>query len=81
MGKVSAIQTSHRLRMGREKPPVEENKGAVSLLSAGRGQETEQVKAMARDFPGGPVGKNPTADAGDVGSIPGLGRWHVLRGN
>ena len=35
MGKVSAIQTSNRLRMGREKPPAEENKGAVSLPPAG----------------------------------------------
>ena len=26
-----------------------------------------------RDFPGGPVVKNPPANAGDVGSIPGQG--------
>ena len=25
------------------------------------------------DFPGGPVVKNPPSDAGDTGSIPGLG--------
>ena len=25
-------------------------------------------------FPGGSVGKNPTANGGDVGSVPGLGR-------
>ena len=25
-----------------------------------------------RDFPGGPVVKNPTARAGDTGSIPGI---------
>ena len=29
------------------------------------------------DFPGGTVDKNPPADAGDPGSIPGLGRFHV----
>ena len=29
------------------------------------------------DFPGGPVVKNPPTDAGDTGSIPGLGRSHV----
>ena len=29
------------------------------------------------DFPGGPVVKN----AGDTGSIPGLGRSHMLRSN
>ena len=27
-----------------------------------------------RDFPGGAVVKNPHANAGDTGSIPGLGR-------
>ena len=30
------------------------------------------------DFPGGPVVKNPPANAGDMGLIPGLGRSHVL---
>ena len=28
------------------------------------------------DFPGGPVVKNPPAGAGDMSSIPGLGRFH-----
>ena len=28
-----------------------------------------------RDFPGGSVVKNPPANAGDTGSIPGLGRY------
>ena len=31
------------------------------------------------DFPGGPVVKNPPANAGDTGSIPDLGRSHVLQ--
>ena len=30
---------------------------------------------------GGPVFKNPAANAGDVGSIPGPGRFHIPRGN
>ena len=30
-----------------------------------------------RDFPGGSVVKNPPANAGDTGSIPGLGRSHM----
>ena len=34
---------------------------------------------MYRDFPGGTVVKNPPANAGDVGSSPGLGRSNVLR--
>ena len=31
------------------------------------------------DFPGGPMVKNPPTDAGDTGSIPGLGRSNVLQ--
>ena len=31
------------------------------------------------DFPGGPVVKNPLANAGDTGSIPGLERFHMPR--
>ena len=34
-----------------------------------------------RDFPGVAVVKNPPANAGDVGSSPGLGRSHVPRSN
>ena len=30
-----------------------------------------------KDFPGGPVVKNPPANAGDMGSIPGLGESHM----
>ena len=33
------------------------------------------------DFPGGAVDKKPPADAGNMGSIPGLGRFHVLWSN
>ena len=32
---------------------------------------------ILRDFPGGPVVKNLSANAGDVGSIPGPGRPHM----
>ena len=31
------------------------------------------------NFPGGTVGKNPFASAGDTGSIPGPGRFHMPR--
>ena len=34
-----------------------------------------------RDFPGGTVVKNPPANAEDTGSIPGLGRSHMLQSN
>ena len=33
------------------------------------------------DFPGGPVVEDPPARTGDMGSIPGPGRLHVLRNN
>ena len=32
-----------------------------------------------RGFPGGAVVENPPANAGDMGSSPGLGRSHMLR--
>ena len=35
------------------------------------------LKKEEQDFPGGPVAKNPPTNAGDVGSIPGLGRLHM----
>ena len=39
------------------------------------------VNKNNKDFPGGPVVKNPSADAGDTGSILGLGRFHMLQSN
>ena len=36
-------------------------------------------KRVYRDFPGGTVVKNPPANAGDTGSIPGTGRSHMPR--
>ena len=33
------------------------------------------------DFPGGPVVNNLPANAGDMGSIPDLGRFHMLWDN
>ena len=38
-------------------------------------------KIKSRDFPGGPVVKSLPANAGDTGSIPVWGRFHVLQGN
>ena len=38
-------------------------------------------EAKARGFPGGPGGENLPANAGDMGSIPGLGRSHMPRSN
>ena len=38
-------------------------------------------KIWVLDFPGGAMGKNPPANAGDIGSRPGPGRSHMLRSN
>ena len=38
-------------------------------------------KLHVRDFPGGSVDKNPPANAGDTGSIPGLEGSHILQSN
>ena len=37
------------------------------------------MKTTLWDVPGGTVGENPTANAGDTGLIPGLGRSHLPR--
>ena len=65
--------------------------GATSALEGGSGRHssvsitgvfltsTVQVKHKFWDFPSGPVVKNPPANAGDTGSIPGPGRSHMPR--
>ena len=40
-----------------------------------------KFESEMRDFPGGAVVKNPPANAGDSGSIPGPGRSHMLQSN
>ena len=37
--------------------------------------------SINKDFPGGAVVKNPPASAGDTGSIPGPGRFHMPQRN
>ena len=38
---------------------------------------TALIRRGQRDFPGGAVVKNPPANSGDTGSIPGGGRSHI----
>ena len=51
--------------------------GVSLLLGPFKGRAKEKKKktkeANMRDFPGGPVDKNPPSNAGDTGSIPGRG--------
>ena len=39
------------------------------------------LKISIMDFPGGAVVKNPPANAGDTGSSPGPGRFHMPQSN
>ena len=39
-----------------------------------------QLKNVLQDFTGGPVVRNPPANARNMGSIPGLGRFHMTWG-
>ena len=38
-------------------------------------------RSTSWDFPGGPTVRNPPASAGEMGSVPGPGRFHMPRGN
>ena len=38
------------------------------------------LKIKETDFPGSPAVKNPPANPGDMGSIPGPGRFHTFHG-
>ena len=46
-----------------------------------RGWKQSLKFIMPRDFPGGAVVGNLPANAGDMGSIPGLGRSHMPQSN
>ena len=39
------------------------------------------TRIEGEDFPGDSVDKNPSASVGDMGSIPGLGSFHIPRSN
>ena len=43
-----------------------------------KGRKGVWQKSGEMDFFGGAVGRNPPADAGDTGSIPRVGRFHML---
>ena len=54
------------------------------IIHRGLFQSAFQTKShvkTSRDFPGGPVVKNPPANAVDTGSIPGLRRFHMPQSN
>ena len=47
--------------------------GSLSWLK----KKQKTLFKKTEDFPGGPVVKNPLANAGDMGLIPGLRRLHM----
>ena len=55
----------------------------LAILFPGQPTNFEKLrrKEVSGGFPGGSVVKNLPADAGDTGSIPDPGRFHVPRGN
>ena len=53
--------------------------GNVQKIHEGRAGTGKLALNVPWDFSGGPVAKNPPANAGDMGSIPGLGRSHMPR--
>ena len=54
---------------------------AFSLRELAKSLKCLKQKNLLLDFPGGPVVKNPPANAVDSSSIPGWGRSHVLQSN
>ena len=53
----------------------------ISIINLNANGPNTPIKRQIRDFPGGAVVKNPPANAGDTGSIPGPRRSHMLRNN
>ena len=63
---------------GRASPPVTGSRNAKDFHPF---IESEVFKVGKEGFPGGPVIKNPPANAGDTGLIPDLGRSHLSQSN
>ena len=45
------------------------------VIHGGKGSERKEQCGQTRGFPGGAAGKESACNAGDPGSIPGLGRF------
>ena len=58
--------------------------GGGAVAAAGEAQleaKKKKKKKILLDFPDGPVVRNPPTKAGNMGSIPGLRRFHIPWGN
>ena len=61
-----------------------QNIWVLHMLSMNAPKWTVKTVASTKqilDFPGGSVVKKLPANAGDIGLIPGLGQFHMPRGN
>ena len=76
IAKVS-IQSDYHSNYGKEDSHV--RCSLYNSITCLRKEKTEE--RTETDFPSGTVDKNPPANAGDMGSIPGPGRFHTLRSN
>ena len=54
---------------------------SVAFLYTNNEPTGKEIKKSFRDFPGGPMVKNPPSTAGDSGSIPRERRSHVPQSN
>ena len=55
--------------------------GNVQKIHEGRAGTGKLALNVPWDFSGGPVAKNLLANSGGMGSISGLGRFHMSQGN
>ena len=56
-------------------------KMSVAFLYTNNEPSGKEIKKSFREFPGGPMVKNPPSTAGDSGSIPRERRSHVPQSN
>ena len=66
--------------MGASRDWLGENR-KVEQIHEGRAGAGKLALKVPWDFSSGPVVKNLLVNSGDMGSIPGLGRFHVPQGN
>ena len=76
-----SMRKAEELGRGGEKRRVEEerDRDGGNDTAWGKNPKKKKKKSESRieGFPGGPVIKNSSLNAGDIGLIPGLGRLHM----
>ena len=73
---VTWAYTTYMADLSQGSPRSLEGKRQFPCLKPLREKKKKKKKPL-RDFPGGPVVNSPPANAGDMGSIPALGRFHL----